>query len=134
MFLDASEQRHRSKTHPQSDGYCFSMTNGRFLHWGSVNNKSCICIQAGTERPRANSDVIYKKKSKKNQWGHIWRRRVDSPDEKSNWIMMNGEIRACNTAAALIRKCAGLQFPHMTASWSLCWAKLWQDYIYTFGC
>lgn len=110
-----------------------SQWHGRFLHWGSVKNKSCIYIRAGIERPTLSQQWCHLQK-KKNQWGHIWHCRVDSPDEKSDWIMMNGEIRACNIAAAIITQCAGLQFPHMTASWSLSWAKLWQHYIYTFGC
>lgn len=45
----------------------------------SMKNESCIYIQAGwnrTEPLRANSDVIYKKKS---QSRHIWQRRVGRP-------------------------------------------------------
>lgn len=79
----------------------------------SMKNESCIYIQAGwnrTEPLRANSDVIYKKS--------IEPYLVGSPDEKSNWIMIKDKIFSCNTAIALIMQHAGLQIPHVMASWS----------------
>lgn len=77
--------------------------------------------QAGTEQSRSEPTVMSFTKS---QSSHIWQCRVGSPDEKSNWIMINDEIFSCNTAIALIMQHTGLQIPHMTASWCSCGAQL----------
>lgn len=83
--------------------------------------------QAGTEQSRAEPTVMSFTKS---QSSHIWQRLVGSPDEKSNWIMINDEIFSSNTALALIMQHAGFQVPHMRASWSPCRAKL-EQYVFT---
>lgn len=63
----------------------------------SMKNESCIYIQAGWNR-REPTVMSFTK----SQSSHIWQCRVGSPDEKSNWMMINDEIFSCNTAIALI--------------------------------